>query len=199
KLFARLRTPSRMGLRIYYDGDCTFCRKAVLLIKEFCLWPEAFVEPAQVSDEIYREMQLHNSWIVIDHQNRSHYKFEALTYILKQSPIFFLPGSLLSWPPLAKAGHVLYELVANNRGLFARLTKPLGYRPLRFTQPRFMSLLCAFFLVYILLDNLGSVKRTHLKVPDRLGGIGQMLRIRQNWRMFAPSPLRNYEWYVVEG
>jgi len=199
KMFARLRTPSRAGLRIYYDGDCTFCRKAVLLIKEFCLWPETHVEPAQASAEIYREMQLHNSWIVIDHQNISHFRFEALAYLLKQSPLFYLPGLLLSWHPLTKAGNALYDRVANNRGLFARLAKPLGYRPQRLTQPRFMSLLCAFFLFYVVLDNLGTVKRTRLKVPDKLGGIGQMLRIHQNWRMFAPSPLRNYDWYVVEG
>jgi len=199
KLFARLRTPSRTGLRIYYDGDCTFCRKAVLLIKEFCLWPETPVEPAQASAEVYREMRLHNSWIVLDHQNMSHYRFEALTYLLKQSPLFYLPGLLLSWHPLTKAGNALYECVAHNRGFFARLAKPLGYRPQRLTQPRFMSLLCVFFLVYVLLDNLGTVKRTHLKVPDKLAGIGQMLLIRQNWRMFAPSPLRTYEWYVVEG
>jgi predicted DCC family thiol-disulfide oxidoreductase YuxK len=198
KLFARLRTPSRMGLRIYYDGDCTFCRKAVLLIKQFCTWPDTLVEPAQASAEIYREMQLHNSWIVIDHRNRHHFRFEALTYICKQSPIFFLPGFLLSWAPLTKAGNALYERVASNRGLFARFMKPLGYRPLQLTQPTFMSLLCAFFLIYVLLDNLGTIKRTHLKVPDKLGGIGQMLRIHQNWRMFAPSPLRNYEWYVVQ-
>ena len=26
-----------------------------------------------------------------------------------------------------------------------------------------------------------------------------MLRIHQNWRMFAPSPLRVFDWYLVEG
>ncbi|MGI9067111.1 MAG: DCC1-like thiol-disulfide oxidoreductase family protein [Pyrinomonadaceae bacterium] len=199
KLFFRMRTPSRTGLRIYYDGDCKFCRKAVLLIKEFCLWPDTFVGPAQASFDINADMQLHNSWVVIDHQNRRHYKFEALTYVFRQSPLFWFPGLLLSWPPLDRAGKFLYERVANNRGVAAWLTRPLKYRPVRVKQPLFLSLLCAFFLAYVLLDNLGSVKRTHLRVPEKLGGIGQMLRIHQRWRMFAPSPLRNFDWYLVEG
>lgn len=199
KLSFRLRTPSRTGLRIYYDGDCKFCRKAVLLAKEFCLWPDTFVGPAQDRPDIYAEMQLHNSWVVIDHQNRRHFKFEALTYIFRQSPLFWFPGVILSWPPLNRAGKFLYELIANNRGFAASLAKPLKYRPVRIKQPLFLSLLCAFFLAYVLLDNLGSVKRTHLRVPDKLGGIGQMLRIHQRWRMFAPRPARVFDWYRVEG
>lgn len=199
KLFSRLRTSPRAGLRIYYDGNCMFCRKAVLLIKEFCLLPETLVGPAQANPETFKEMELHNSWVVIDHLNRRHLRFEALVYVLRQSPVLSPLGLLLSSSPLVKIGTTLYEFVANNRGYFASLAKPLRFRPLQLKQPKLVALLCAFFLAYVLLDNLGSVKRTHLKVPDRLAGIGQMLRIHQNWKMFAPSPLKNFEWYVVEG
>jgi hypothetical protein len=157
------------------------------------------VGPAQTRAEIYADMQLHNSWVVIDHQNTLHLKFEALTYIFRQSPLFWFPGVVLSWPPIDRAGKFLYERVADKRGFAAWLAKPLRYRPVRVKQPLFLSLLCAFFLAYVLLDNLGSVKRTHLRVPEKLAGIGQMLRIHQRWRMFAPSPPRVYDWYVIEG
>ena len=199
KLSNRLSTPSRTGVRVYYDGDCTFCRKAVLLIKEFCLWPETFVEPAQGYPDVNADMQLHNSWVVIDHQNKRHYKFEAFAYIFRQSALFWFLGAALRWPLLDRAGKSLYERVASNRGFAAWLTRPMRYRPVRVNQPLFLSLLCAFFLAYVLLDNLGSVKRTHLRVPEKLGGIGQMLRIHQRWRMFAPSPPRVYDWYLAEG
>lgn len=199
RILSRLRTPARTGLRVYYDGDCTFCRKTVLLIKEFCLWPETVVEPAQASPEIYSDLQLHNSWVVIDQQNRRHYKFAALVYILKQSPLFWFPGLVLSSPPINKAGDVLYERVASHRGFFTSLVAPLKYRPLKLKLPILCSILCAFFLAYVLLDNLGSVKRARLRVPEKLGGIGQMLRIHQRWGMFAPSPLKVYDWYLVEG
>jgi hypothetical protein len=29
--------------------------------------------------------------------------------------------------------------------------------------------------------------------------VGQLLNLRQNWKMFAPTPLRAYTWFVVEG
>ncbi len=198
KLSFRLRTPARTELRIYYDGNCTFCRKAVLLIRKFFLWPDTFVGPAQACSDLDADMHLHNSWIVIDHQNRRHFKFGALVYILRQSPIFWWLALLLSWPALQRLGQFLYERVANNRSFFGWLAKPLRYRRQQLQQPIILSLLCAFFLAYVLLDNLGSVKRTHLRVPEKLGGIGQMLRIRQRWRMFAPSPLKVFEWYLVE-
>lgn len=199
RLFFRLRTPSRRALRIYYDGNCKFCRKAALLIKEFCLWPDTFVEPAQAYPDIYADMQRYNSWVVIDHNQRRRYKFEALVYIFKLSPIFWLLGLVLSWPPLTKAGRFLYERVANHRGLLAWLTKPLEYRALQVKQPLILSVICAFFLAYVLLANLGSIQRARLRVPQKLSGIGQLLKINQRWRMFAPRPGRDYEWYVVEG
>ena len=199
KLSNRMSNPSRIGLRIYFDGDCTFCRKAVFLIKEFCLWPDTFVGPAQAHPDIHADMLVHNSWVIIDHRNRRHFKFEALAYIFRQSTLFWLPGLFLSWPPFARAGRFLYERTAGNRGLAARLTTPLKFRPVQVKQPLFLSVLCGLFLAYVLLDNLGSVKRTHLRVPEKLVGIGQMLLIHQRWRMFAPSPLRTYQWYLVEG
>lgn len=199
RLLSRLRTQARMGLRVYYDGNCTFCRKIVLLIKEFFLWPETVVEPAQASLEIDADLQLHNSWVVIDHQNRRHYKFEALVYVLGQSPLFWFPGLVLSWLPLNRAGDFVYERVASNRGFFTSLLAPLRFRRLQLKLPILCSILSAFFLAYVLLDNLGSVKRARLRVPEKLGGIGQMLRIHQRWGMFAPSPLRVYDWYLVEG
>jgi predicted DCC family thiol-disulfide oxidoreductase YuxK len=199
KLFFRLRTPSRTGLRIYYDGNCKVCKKAVLLIKDFCLWPDTFVGPAQACPDIYGDMQLHNSWVIIDHLSRRHFKFEALVYILRQSPLFWFPGLILSWPPFGRAGKFLYESAANNRAFLAWFAKPLKYRHVQLKEPLFVSLLCAFFIAYVVLDNLGSVKRTHIGVPEKLAGIGQMLRINQQWRMFAPSPITVYEWNVVEG
>jgi predicted DCC family thiol-disulfide oxidoreductase YuxK len=199
KLSSRLRTPSQIGLRVYYDGNCSFCRKSVLLIREFCLWPETFVGPAQDNPDIYAEMKLHNSWVVVDHENRSHLKFEALVYVLRQSALFRFLGLLLSWPPLNRLGEFFYEVVAKNRGFFGWFARPLKYRRFEFKQPVVLSLLCATFLAYVLLDCLGSVKRAHLKVPEKLEGIGQMLRIRQRWTMFAPSPLKVFDSYLVEG
>ncbi|HVQ38932.1 MAG TPA: HTTM domain-containing protein [Pyrinomonadaceae bacterium] len=198
-LLSRFRTPSSTGLRIYYDRDCSFCRKSVLLLREFCLWPDTYVEAAQDAPSIHADMQSHNSWVLVDYQDRRHFKFEALTYLLSQSPVFWLLGHVLGRPAFRNAGDALYEGVANNRSLFTWLVRPLKYRPLKLSQSTFCSLLCAFFLAYVVLDNLGSIKRARLRVPEQLGGIGQMLRIHQSWRMFAPAPLKVYDWYLVEG
>ena len=198
KLSRRLETQTRDNLRIYYDGGCDFCRKTVLLIKEFCLLPQASMEPAQSVPVVNDDMKRHNSWVVIDHTDRAHYKFDALTYVLKQSPLFWFVGRFLSWRPLANAGRHLYETAASSRKFLAWLTAGLKHRPVQLRQPLLLSILSAIFLLYVVVDNLGSVKRAHVGVPERLKGVGQMLRINQRWRMFAPSPVRNYEWFLTE-
>ena len=198
KLFARLRTPERMGMRIYFDGNCHFCKKTVLLLKTFFLLPETPVIPAQDSPDILAAMEQHNSWIVVDHKGKWHTKFDAFIYVVGQSPLLWPFVPFLRWGPVRQLGTRMYEQVANNRTFWSQMTAPLSYRPARLRQPLIVSLLCAFFLVYVVIDNFGSIKAP-LHVPSKLKGLGHMLRIQQHWRMFAPHPPRSYFWYVAVG
>lgn len=199
RLFSRLRTSERAGLRIYYDGNCGFCQRSLGLIKTFFLLPGTHILPAQSDPGIHEEMLRHNSWIVIDNKQNRHLKFAALTEVLRVSPILWPIALILRLGWIKALGTWLYERVANNRSLRTRSMRGLRYRRVTVRQPLWVILVCAFCLIYVVVDNLGSVARSPIRIPAKLTSIGQLLSIHQNWKMFAPSPLRNYTWYVVTG
>ncbi len=56
-----------------------------------------------------------------------------------------------------------------------------------------------FVIVYCLLMNLGNVKAFPYVMESYLAKYGTMLRLEQNWGMFAPSILKDDGWYVYSG
>jgi predicted DCC family thiol-disulfide oxidoreductase YuxK len=193
------RNPKQRSPQIYYDGSCDFCFKLVLLIRDLCSLPQASVTEAQSDPAIQAEMRLHNSWVVITDDDRHLYRFPALIYLVQQSPMLWPVALILRRSPLIFLGDAAYEAAAGNRGLFAPAAGWLRLRPLRLNQPLILTLLCAAFLTYVVIDNMGSIGRSPIRIPAKLGSLGQMLRIHQNWRMFAPAPPRASRWDVVEG
>ncbi len=56
RLFSKLRTSERAGLRIYYDANCGFCKKSLRLIKTFFLLPQTRTIAAQSDAAINEDM-----------------------------------------------------------------------------------------------------------------------------------------------
>ena len=81
----RRRAP---GFRIYYDGDCEFCRKVCLILRTMLLLPAVPIREAQGDANIHAEMQAHNSWVVVDHDGTRHVRWQALALVFRRSPLF---------------------------------------------------------------------------------------------------------------
>ena len=199
RLFSSLRTSERTGLRIYYDANCGFCKKSLRLIKTFFLLPETRTIAAQSDAEINEDMVQHNSWVVIDSEGKKHYKFEAFIELLRVAPLLWPIAQILQLDWIKSFGTWIYDRVANNRGWLSRATTGLRYRRLSVRMPLLLTVFCALCLIYVVVDNFGSVARSPIRIPARVAPVGQLLNLRQNWRLFAPTPLRVYTWYVVEG
>ena len=127
------RAPERRGVAIYYDEPCEFCRKVCLILRMFLLLPETPILPAQHFAQIHREMQAHNSWVVVDHDGSHHVRFDAIVLVFRRSFLFSPIGSLLSLAPLRAAGERLYGVIARNRGALGRwsaVALPYRRRPI---------------------------------------------------------------------
>ena len=62
--------------------------------------------------------------------------------------------------------------------------------------------LAFFFLALVVNWNLSSVRKQFPKapsVPSEVRWVGHLLRLDQNWNMFAPYPLKDDGWYVMPG
>lgn len=113
------------------------------------------------------------------------------------------------WDRLSGLGKAWCPKVARAAGwlgaqpLFLRLTRVLPPKAPDTRMPRWLNVLAAFFLVYVVLWNIGdmpaSMNRLKIGIPWRMKWIASALRIDQMWNMFAPYPLKDDGWYVIPG
>ena len=196
----RLYTPETVGLRIYYDGDCGFCQKVVHLMRTFLILPMTPLLAAQNEPSIFADMQKKNSWVVIDWQDRRHFKFEAVAYVCLLSPLFRPLAPVLEWKPIMFIGTKFYELIASNRRVAGKFTAPMKFRPVEVGSSRTMNLVMLLLLAYVTVWNLRSLapKTFRRSTLDSVDWISRLLRLDQKWDIFAPPP-RDDGWYVVPG
>lgn len=191
------QTAARRPLVIYYDGGCAFCRKFVLILKAFALAPDTVIARAQDDPQALAEMMREHSWVVVDRDGRHYFRTAALAAALRSS-VFKPLAWILERAPIRALGDRVYRWVANHRSLLAQLVAPLTFRPLQLRTGWLAALLAAFFLGYVWWWNVGTVT-SRLAMPARYRWIGVATRTDQIWDMFAPYPLRDDGWYVIDG
>ena len=87
----------------------------------------------------------------------------------------------------------------------ALLDKILGpFPPEQFNQkkeymPLVLSLLGAFFIVYIFFWNMDGLENSKYKMPKQMIWVGYLFNINQHWGMYAPKPMTDDGWYVFPG
>jgi hypothetical protein len=188
---------------VYYDGDCSFCKRGVYLLKTFLAMPSLELVPAQSDAKRLQEMKAQRSWIV-ESPSGSFYGWKAFVLLMEHSPVFSPIGKLLAWQGFAKFGEALYRQLEPRRNYLSRLVGPFRFRPMPARLGRWGQILAGILLVYIVWWNLGNLGQNYLSfrsmaVPARLRTLGLILRVDQAWDMFSPWPQKDDGWYVIEG
>lgn len=141
---------SKEPLKIYYDGECGFCKRMTLIIKTFLLIPSEAIRPAQEIPEIAEQMKRENSWVVIDGQGRPHYKFDALLVVLSKLHITLPIIALFRLQVLSRLGARAYTHVSTHRGGYSRMTAWLSWRPLEKSLTQFQTLVASAALIILI-------------------------------------------------
>ncbi|HVT34387.1 MAG TPA: DCC1-like thiol-disulfide oxidoreductase family protein [Nevskiaceae bacterium] len=199
-------------LRIYYDRDCGFCQKTVLLMQQFLVLPRAQVAPAQDTPRAKTLLEANYSWVVIDTDDQAYLKWPAFVVLIKHSPLFGWLWRAARLPAFERPGNAVYDFVGRNRGGFASVSAwLLPMREVRWEPNWYWRQLAGVFLVAVFIWNWCTVERSLQRyfgptpalqrVADRtidaLGLPFRMLRIDQLWNMFAPFPLKEDGWMVI--
>jgi predicted DCC family thiol-disulfide oxidoreductase YuxK len=198
KLFGWLKTPKRTGLKIYYDGECNFCKKLVAILHTFFCLPEVQVAPAQSESGIQSSMERENSWVVVDYQGKEHYQYDGFLALVKASPLLCWFHGIFNFAPIKNLGQSLYLSVAQKRMNLAPLLADLQFKPMNHRVPLWANYMAIFFMVYISFWNWDNVFKKPNE-PFRFTPMGVTLGLDQGWGMFAPWPLKRDGWWVVEG
>ncbi len=188
------------GLAMYYDGDCGFCKKGVLLGKMFLILPRAQVAPAHTRREINDLMQEKNSWVVVA-DDETFIEFDAVVAVLSASILTRWLTPLLRLGPVHGLGTRAYRTVANNRRFFSKFTRPLTYRKQSWKTYGVFQVFALVCLVYVFAWNIRSVNFNEHKswFPRKYNDFGYFFRLDQYWAMFAPDPTRVDGWFVIPG
>ncbi|MEO0540784.1 MAG: HTTM domain-containing protein [Cyanobacteria bacterium P01_A01_bin.105] len=212
----------RLGLEIYYDVDCGFCKKVVHLIRTFLvLPPQVPLRTAQSDPVIHEAMLTQNSWVIVDWQGNHHYKWSGIAYVVSLSPVFFWLAPMLRWSPLMAVGTRIYETIANNRRAAGNFTKPFKFKPMDVRPDglsgRGLSAIALLLLLFTTVWNFRSITRHHAFIDsDRpaitalrrvttsrtlqtVDPLSRITRLDQSWSIFAPGPPRDDGWYVAVG
>ena len=218
RLSQRAFTPKQLGLKIYYDADCGFCKKVVHLLRTFLVLPRRVpLQTAQSDPAIQTAMETHNSWVIVDWQGQHRFKWQGIAYVVSLSPVFWPLAKVLRWSPLMALGTRLYETIANNRRAAGRFTKPFQYQSFTVRSMGALSLVTLLLLLLISLWNLRSItshyafvdsqqpvmgllrRVTNSRTVQRLSLLGQAARLDQSWSIFSPGPPKDDGWYVGIG
>lgn len=197
------RRPKRRGITLYYDEDCGFCRKICRIFRELGLPPQTRILPAQSSPGMYAIMQRENSWVVEDGAGRCRTGWNAVAWCWRRSSLLWPLGVMFLPRFMHPAGKWLYHFIARHRGDFGHLSaallpeheKPLAVQPHRLTQG------VIFLLILLVMAwNIGhlpgrSLGRFRLPMEHVL----LSLKLEQDWKFFAPKPVREARWIVIDG
>lgn len=180
-------------ITIFYDPDCGFCKKMVLLIREFFLPRSTTILAADTDQKIFEKMQKEQSWILRDETGNLHLRFDAFVYLLQCSPWAYPLAPLAS--RMRFIGDPVYRWVARNRKFMGRFTRSLDYGAYHVSLGIIMSLVAALLLTSMITSNIDSVtEKTYTPREIRLFQRG--IRFHQNWRMFV-RPNRWVSFYVI--
>ncbi len=172
------------GLTIFYDAGCGFCRKMVLIIRAFFLPQGTVIRTCQEVAAVEQQMLKENS--VVDASGKSHYRFEALAYVIGLSPWAFWLAPVMRFGPFMAIGTWFYKHVANNRQLMGGVTAPFIGRPMHVHLGFVSTFLCAASFYAVVLSNLDSIGA--YKTDPNYHWVGRVFRLAQSWKMFAPRP-----------
>ena len=195
----RVYTSKQLGLKIYYDAECGFCKKVVHLLRTFLVLPRRVpLQIAQSDPVIQTAMETQNSWVIVDWQGNHHYKWHGIAYVVSLSPILHPLAKVLRWSPLMAIGTRIYETIANNRRFAGNFTKPFKYQSFTVRSINALSWSALLSLLLITLLNLQSVAANSEQsavasigsdspAMQYLAPLGQAARLDQAWNIFSPE------------
>lgn len=186
-------------LTIYFDGDCRFCEKMVLIIRELFLFSDVKILPTRSELKINEAMLKENSWVVVNAEGTRFFHFAGMLEVMRHSPIlqWFVPTFSKSFfmNPL----NAVYKWIATHRQLMSRYSQYVHFTPAK-KDIRWLNWLYqlsgAFFFVTLFMWNVTTVKRWGVQAP-LFQDVTRWIHLYQEWNMFAPFPKMDNVWVEI--
>jgi predicted DCC family thiol-disulfide oxidoreductase YuxK len=186
-------------LSIYFDGECRFCEKGVLIIKEFFLLSEVSIKETQSAPDIQKAMLRENSWVVVNQHGKRFFHFSGMLEVMRHSPILQVLVPVLKLPMFFRLLDFSYKWVASHRQLMSSYSQYFEFTTAK-KEIRWVTWIYqmagAFMFITLLVWNLTTVKKWDIKAPF-FQNVTRWVHLYQEWNMFAPFPKMDNVWVEI--
>lgn len=193
----------KKNITIYYDGGCNFCKKFVLIIKEFFLLKDSQIKIAQSDSDIEKQMTLHNSWIIKSGNDKLYNKGEAFLYILSKFFPFKYIKKILFSKFITKIFNSVYHFISFRRSFFGDLTKnTFKFREIKIKSHIITNIFCILTIFVIIFYNISTLPSSKLEINKKINSAMLVLKLDQKWNLFTPLPESKFftdGWFVFTG
>jgi hypothetical protein len=202
RLEARLRSPRRAGLVVYYDGGHPGHRRFVEAVRSFLLLYESKAVPAGPG-QLSARARAAGPWLVVDHQGKEHVGYDGLLTLVRASFLYRPLASVLDWGPVRRRGEPLLARLAVRLAKAEAPAAPLPPYPGSQLGGLIQNTIVVSVLAYLIAWNVRTLdysdRQTHFSdyFPQQVNSLAVTLGLDQSWGLFAPSPGRWDGWYVI--
>ncbi|EQC47892.1 hypothetical protein [Bacteriovorax sp. Seq25_V] len=199
RLIKKVLTRNTETLTLYYDGECGFCRRFCILLKEVLFVSNLIIKPSTDDSSINEIINSQKSWLLIDSRGTQSTRFNVFAKLLDSS-IFFPLGVVYNLSPILAIGNYAYKHISKYRFLIGKTLTSFFQVDIKvktnWPGKTFATLLILLSFSWNLEGYLGSDK---FDVKDPFTSIAFTLGLNQQWNMFAPKPMSNDAWYIIDG
>lgn len=186
-----------LSIKLYYDVDCGFCRKFCLILKEIFLLKEIEILPSSKDAEVHKIVKNEKTWVLIKN-NVTYKRFEVFEKLLENSNLF-----VFNWISKLKfskwGGDLLYRVLSKARYFFGVILNQISFSPINLELSKAAKIFGVIFIITSFLWNLEGTKAIqNLKLRSPFDEITFTFQWNQQWNMFAPKPMRNDGWFIVD-
>ena len=185
------------AIKLYYDVDCGFCRKFCLILKEILFLKNVEILPSNQDKKIHQIIKLEKTW-ALEINGNIYKRFQVLEILLRNSKLF-----IFNWIYLLKfskwGGDLIYSFISKGRYYFGVALNQIGYSPIKLELSKTANV---FGIVFIIISFLWNVEGTkaiaNFKLKSPIDELAFTFQWNQQWNMFAPRPMRNDGWFIVD-
>ncbi len=197
-----LSKKSRMGMTIFYDGDCGFCSRMAHTVRVILfLHPDTVILMSSADAKANTLMHSAHSWVVRDYAGRSYTGFRALVSLMQSAFLYRIVAPIFLFKPIIYIGDIAYQMVAHNRPMTCAVpvlekNKDLGSK----IFSKYGSVFVFTILMFVISWNVLTIPKYSGKhKPVIIEKTLLALRLDQKWNMFAPYPSTEDGFYVIPG
>lgn len=194
-----LRPKTTMShITLYYDFECGFCRRFCFFVQEFFGLGRMNVSASNSNSDIHRIVDGEKSWC-LSIGEKTYIRFEVITQIINLTKFSFI-GKVLEIKPILEIGNFFYRNISKHRFTIGKFLNSNVSSKLQIEEHWFKKIIIVFIIALSTAWNFeGYLGTNTFDIKTPFSDTAFILGLNQQWNMFAPKPMSDDGWVVVEG